>query len=205
MTHPIEAVLFDFTGVLTTSPWASLSASANGDLALLVGRYDQDTDHPWHRMERGEITIEHWLVAAQALADEAGVTLDLSPLDGLADSLTVHDDVVDHIRGLRADGFRTALVTNNVREGASRWRAMLPVDELFDVVVDSSEVGMRKPNPLIFEHTLGLLGGLAPDRAVFLDDVASNVVAARQAGLHGIVVPDPPAAALVELDQLLGR
>jgi putative hydrolase of the HAD superfamily len=203
--NPIEAVLFDFSGVLTSSPWATLSASADGNLTLLVGSYDQDTDHPWHRLERGEITIEQWLTATQALAVEAGVTLDLSPLETLGATLTVHDDVVQHIRGLRADGYRTALVTNNVREGSSLWRAMIPVDELFDAVVDSSEVGMRKPDPRIYRHTLELLGGVVPQRAVFLDDVASNVVAARQVGLHGIVVPDPPAAALTELDGLLGR
>lgn len=201
----IEAVLFDFSGVLTSSPWAALSASANGNLALLVGPYDQDTDHPWHRLERGEVTMEEWLAAAQGLADEAGVTLELAPLQALATTMTIHDDVVEHIRGLRADGYRTALVTNNVREGADRWRAMLPVDELFDVVVDSSAVGMRKPNPQIYQHTLTLLGGIPAARAVFLDDVESNVVAARGVGLHGIVVPDPPAPALVELDGLLGR
>jgi putative hydrolase of the HAD superfamily len=202
---PIEAVLFDFSGVLTSSPWGALSASSDGNLALLVGPYDQDTDHPWHRLERGEVTIEEWLVATQLLAEESGATLDLSPLESLLDTMTIHDDVVDHIRGLRADGYRTALVTNNVREGSDRWRAMLPVDELFEVVVDSSAVGMRKPNPLIYQRTLELLGGVVPERAVFLDDVASNVVAARAVGLHGIVVPDPPAAALVELDALLGR
>jgi putative hydrolase of the HAD superfamily len=205
MGRSIEAVLFDFTGVLTSSPWASLSAAVDGDLALLVGPYDQDTDHPWHRLERGEVTVEEWLVLAQAYAEAAGGQLDLSPLDALLGSLVVYEDVVLHIRALRAEGYRTALVTNNVREGARRWQAMIPVDELFDVVVDSSVVGMRKPNPLIFQHALELLGGVAPDRAVFLDDVESNLVGARSIGLHGILVSDPPATALAELDQLLGR
>ena len=97
----------------------------------------------------------------QAEADEAGRTLDLTPPAVLLSDLIVHDDVVGHI-DLRADGYRTALVTNNVREGAAAWRAMIPVDDLFDVVVDSSSVGMRKPNPAIF--TLDLLGGVAPGR-----------------------------------------
>ncbi len=82
---------------------------------------------------------------------------------------------------------------------------MIALDELFDVVVDSSAVGMRKPDPAIFTHTLDLLGGVAPDRAVFLDDVESNLVGARRAGLRTILVGDPPGPALTELDRLLGR
>src|SRR5690606_12719925 len=116
-----------------------------------------------------------------------------------------HDDVVDHIRELRADGYRTALVTNNVREGAATWRAMLPVDELFDVVVDSSVVGMRKPDPAIHSHALYLLGGLAPEQSLYIEDVESNLAGARLAGLRTILVDDPPGPALVELDRLLGR
>jgi putative hydrolase of the HAD superfamily len=201
----IRAVLFDFSGVLTTSPWPAIRASADGDLEFLTGPYHEDTDHPWHRLERGEITIEEWLASVQAAADETGRTLDLTPLQTLLGDLTVHDDVVAHIGALRADGYRTALVTNNVREGSASWRAMIPVDDLFDVVVDSSAVGMRKPDPAIFTHTLDLLGSVVPDRAVFLDDVESNLAGARRAGLHTILVGDPPAAALAELDRFLGR
>jgi putative hydrolase of the HAD superfamily len=201
----IQAVLFDFSGVLTTSPWPALRASADGDLDFLVGPYHEDTDHPWHRLERGEITIEEWLTAIQAAAEGSGRTLDLTPMQSLLAELTVHDDVTAHVAGLRADGYRTALVTNNVREGSATWRAMIPVDDLFDVVVDSSEVGMRKPDPAIFTHTLDVLGGIAPERAVFLDDVEGNLVGARLAGLHTILVEDPPGPALIELDLLLGR
>jgi epoxide hydrolase-like predicted phosphatase len=198
-------VLFDLTGVLTTSPWPAITAAARGDLELLVGPYHQDTDHPWHRLERGEITIDEWLTAVHALAETAGTSLDLAPMQSLLSTLSVHDDVVEHIRVLRADGYRTALVTNNVREGSATWRAMLPVDDLFDIVVDSSSVGMRKPDPAIFVHTLDLLGGIAPERAVFLDDVEGNLVGARSAGLRTILVSDPPGPALAELDLLLGR
>lgn len=201
----IQAILFDFSGVLTTSPWPALTATAGGDLELLVGPYHEDTDHPWHRLERGEITIKQWMEDIQALADAQGKTLDLSLLGALLGSLTVHANVVDHIAGLRADGYRTALVTNNVREGSATWREMIPVDDLFDVVVDSSFAGLRKPDPAIFAHTLDLLGGIAPDRAVFLDDIETNLAGARLAGLHTVLVGDPPDAALDELDRLLGR
>jgi putative hydrolase of the HAD superfamily len=202
---PIQAVLFDFTGVITSSPWAAIGATADGDLELLVGPYHEDTDHPWHRLERGEITLADWMAAVEVAAAEAGRTLDFTPMrTGLSD-LRVRDDVVARIRDLRADGYRTALVTNNIREGAATWRGMIPVDDLFDVVVDSSAVGMRKPDPAIFLHTLDLLGGVAPARAVFLDDVESNLAGARGAGLHTILVGDPPDPALVELEVLLGR
>ena len=68
------------------------------------------------------------------------------------------------------------------------WRAMLPLDELFDVVIDSSEVGMRKPDPRIFHLALESLGGVEPGRAVFLDDYPGNVVAAQSVGMHAILV-----------------
>jgi putative hydrolase of the HAD superfamily len=201
----IQAVLFDLTGVLTTSPWPALTAAGGGNVELLVGPYHEDTDHPWHRLERGEITIQQWMGEMQVLADEAGATLDLRPLNALLETLVVHDNVVARVADLRAEGYRTALVTNNIREGSAAWRALLAVDDLFDVVVDSSAVGLRKPNPAIFTHTLDLLDGVAPERAVLLDDVETNLVGARAAGLHTILVGDPPDAALVELDLLLGR
>jgi HAD superfamily hydrolase (TIGR01509 family) len=97
-------------------------------------------------------------------------------------------------------------VTNNVKEASEQWRALVPLAELFEVIVDSSEVGMRKPNPAIYLHALDLLGGVAPERAVFLDDAPGNVAGARRAGLHGILVDAAePAGALAELDALLER
>jgi epoxide hydrolase-like predicted phosphatase len=201
----ITAVLFDLTGVLTTSPWPNLVAAAGGDVELLVGAYHEDGDHPWHRLERGEIGFAEWFEAVTALAAEAGVTLDLSPLAALRDEMVVYPHVVERVLELRRDGYKTALLTNNVREGSNMWRSLLPVEELFDVVIDSSDVGLRKPNPAIFELALRELGVTDPSTAVFLDDLDSNVAAARDIGLHGILVGDPPDAALDELDVLLAR
>ena len=105
---------------------------------------------------------------------------------------------------LRAEGYKTGLVTNNVKEASGQWRAIVPVEDLFDAIVDSSEVGMRKPNPAIFLHALDLLGGVAPASAVFLDDAPGNVAGARRAGLHAILVdPADRAGAIDELDELL--
>ncbi|MEY2422703.1 MAG: putative hydrolase of the superfamily [Acidimicrobiaceae bacterium] len=207
----IEAVLFDFNGVLTTSPFAHMAAlgtesGVDGQvvLDLMLGPYDEDTDHAWHRFERGEITASEYGADLFARAADANLQLDFASLGNMMSRLEVHDVVIDRIRALRADGYRTGLVTNNVREASRQWRELVPVDELFEVIVDSSEVGMRKPNPAIFLHALELLGGIAPERAVFLDDAAGNVLGAQAAGLQAILVDAAdPSGALAELDGLL--
>ena len=199
----INAVLFDFAGVLTSSPWAALAEAGGGDLELIIGSYEQDTDHPWHQVERGEMTILDWMTAVKALGDERGVEVDFSPLRALLGDMTVHDPIVDHVRALREQGYKLALVTNNVKEGSEMWRSLVPVDELFDVVIDSSEVGMRKPNPAIYHHALEELGGIPPHEAVFLDDTPGNVEGARRAGLHAILV-EHPEQAIEDLTALLG-
>ncbi|MEY2462767.1 MAG: putative hydrolase of the superfamily [Acidimicrobiaceae bacterium] len=208
----IEAVLFDFNGVLTTSPFTLMAELGGGAaglepevvLDLMLGPYDEDTDHAWHRFERGEITAPEYGLDLLTRANEAGVEIDFASLRDLMGRLVVHDVVVERVRALRAQGYRTGLVTNNVKEASSEWRKLLPVDVLFEVIVDSSEVGMRKPNPAIFLHALELLGGIEPAAAVFLDDAAGNVAGARRAGLHAMLVdPADPAPALVELDALL--
>lgn len=210
-SEPVEAVLFDLTGVVTGSPWAAIGSIGDADgiepdavLELMLGPYDQDTDHPMHRLERGEIELMAYVEDIQARAEAAGLVLDFERLRTLMSDLPVHDRMVERIRSLRADGYRTALVTNNVREAGDQWRTKVPLDELFDVVVDSSAVGMRKPNPAIYHHALDLLGGVAPAASVFLDDHPGNVVGARNAGLHAILVDDVDRA-LAELDDLLGR
>ena len=198
----ITTVLFDFAGVLTSSPWGHLAAAGGGDLELLIGTYEEDTDHPWHRVERGELAIADWVVEIQALGLERGVEIDFTPLQALLGDMTVHQPIIDRVRSLREEGYRVGLITNNVREGSASWRALVPVDDLFEVVVDSSEVGMRKPNPAIYLHALELLGGVPPEAAVFLDDSPGNVEGARRAGLAGILVEDVETA-LAELDELL--
>ncbi|HEX4820703.1 MAG TPA: HAD family phosphatase [Acidimicrobiales bacterium] len=206
----IEAILFDFNGVLTTSPFAHMAALGDGAgvdgqvvLDLMLGPYDEDTDHAWHRFERGEITASEYGLDLFQRAQEANVQLDFGSLADLMSRLEIHDVVVDRVRALKADGYRTGLVTNNVKEASTQWREMVPVDELFDVIVDSSEVGMRKPNPAIFRHALDLLG-VAPEQAVFLDDAPGNVAGAKAAGLHGILVDAAdPVPALAALDTLL--
>ena len=207
----IEAILFDFNGVLTTSPFAHMAAlgtdaGVEGQvvLDLMLGPYDEDTDHAWHRFERGEITAAEYGADLFARAAEANVQLDFGSLADMMSRLEVHDVVIERIRSLREAGYRIGLVTNNVKEASSQWRELVPVHELFDVIVDSSEVGMRKPNPAIFLHALEQLG-VEPSHAVFLDDAPGNVAGAKAAGLHGILVDAAdPVPALDELGVLLG-
>jgi epoxide hydrolase-like predicted phosphatase len=208
----IRAVLFDFGGVYTSSPFslfaeaaAELGATPERMLGLVFGPYDRDTDHPWHRLERGELSLLDAREAIMALAERDGLAFDpLVILARMAGSGGAREPVVAATRNLRARGLRTALVTNNAREFAQGWRAMLPIAELFDAVIDSSEVGVRKPDPAIFSLALRELGGVAPEHAVFLDDFAGNVEAARRLGMHGVLVGNDPSDALAELERLVG-
>jgi putative hydrolase of the HAD superfamily len=210
----IEAVLWDFGGVFVPSPFSHLAGFASelgtsGDrvLALVFGPYDEDTDHPWHRLERGEIGFDECNAALIEAAAAEGVELDplalLMQMGG--DGRTIlRDDVVAVAQRIRAGGDqRTAIITNNARDFRDSWRGLVDVDSICELVVDSSEVGVRKPDPRIFELTLERLGDIAPERAAFLDDAPGNVRAAAALGIHAIRVHDDPASALSELEALL--
>lgn len=211
MTSSIQAVLFDFGGVFTASPFVAIDtyASVQGVdpaelLEVVFGSYDVDTDHPWHQCERGELGMADAFAQIAATATASGMRFDAGELfGGMTNDPFDRTIVVDVVRDVRARGYRTAVVTNNIREYGSTWRKMIPVDELFDEIVDSCELGVRKPNPVIYEIALERLGVDEPAQAVFLDDFEGNVVAARKLGLHGIVVAADPRPALDELHALL--
>ena len=211
MTSSIEAVLFDFGGVFTGSPFQAIDkyAAAQGvepqDLMDLVfGSYHADTDHPWHQCERGELGLGEAFTQITANATEAGIRFDAGELfSSMAEDPFDRTIVVDLVRSVRARGIRTAVVTNNVAEYGSTWRKMIPIDELFDAVIDSCEIGVRKPNPAIYHAALEQLGVHEPSHAVFLDDYEGNVAAARALGMHGILVGYDPQPALDELTALL--
>ena len=206
-----DAVLFDYGGVFTISPFAAVGdrgADLGVDPKLLVdtifGPYDSDTDHPWHRLERGEVSLEAAVREIIALGNQHGI--DANPFKFFAAMGIggINQSVVDCARRLRADGCRTALVTNNAAEFRDGWRKSIPVDELFDVIVDSSEEGVRKPDPRIFERTLERLG-VEASRAVFLDDYAGNIAAAEALGIRGVLVGPDPDLAVAEVDRLIPR
>lgn len=206
----IEAILFDLGGVYTESPFtamdqlsAELGTTPDTIREILFGDYHEDNDHPWHRLERGEITLRKAREKIIALGEERGLQID--PLVMLARIGTgggTRDVLIDRTRELRREGYKTALLTNNFAEVRQAWRTLLPVDELFDVVVDSSEVGMRKPDPAIFHHTLDLLS-TAAERSVFLDDFAGNIAAAGRLGIKGVLVGADVNTAIRELNELL--
>jgi putative hydrolase of the HAD superfamily len=211
MSRPVDLVLFDFGGVFTESPFFAVEGMAR-DLGvdiqqfaeLMFGAYHLDTDHPWHQLERGEITFDYAREEILALGIASGMAVD--PMDLLvrmAGGNLVRDSMVQTLRDIKAAGYATAIITNNVREFRDGWRGLIPVDELIDRVFDSSELGVRKPDPAIYQLALSGMGGVSPGRAVFLDDVEQNVLSARDLGIHAIQVPDDPEAAIRELRELL--
>ena len=138
---------------------------------------------PLFELERGEITEDgvrprgwpsaRWGPASTCAGCATCTSTTCSP----------NAEMIDFVRELRGRGLRTALLTNNVREWEPLWRAKLPeIDELFEIVVDSGFVGMRKPDPEIYELTLERLGGPSAGECVFLDDIEVNCEAAREPG-----------------------
>jgi epoxide hydrolase-like predicted phosphatase len=209
-----RAVIFDFGGVFIDSPFASLADAAERrglvpeEVALAVfGDYERDTDHPWHRLERGEITIVETrdeILARHPLPDGTAVDF-FELLEGLGGG-GVRDDMVEFCLGLRQRGLLTGLLTNNAKEFEAAWKAMLPLDDLFDDVVDSSEVGLRKPDPAIYRLSLERLD-VQPGEAVFIDDAPGNVAGAVAVGIPSVLIGHDRAdvaAAVAEVEALLG-
>jgi putative hydrolase of the HAD superfamily len=164
-------------------------------------------DHDWHRLERGEIDFATYFGGLQARAPEIlGVDLDIDAYGRFMGStaIGVHWPVVHRIRELKGEGFQLALLTNNIAEFGDHWKATFPLDELFEIVVDSSSVGMRKPDPAIYRLTLEQLR-VAPNASVFIDDNADNIRAARDLGMETVHFGEDPWGALAELDEILSR
>lgn len=213
----IEAVIFDYGGVLSTTPFAgiaeferqmgypeqSLARLLFGPGASPQGPTEHIPDHDWHLLETGRLTLDEFHDRLVTRSEEAlGKPLDLGVYAQFLRELGVgvHWMMVHRVRELRAEGYRTAILTNNVKEWGRYWKESIPLDE-FEVIVDSCEVGLRKPDPEIFRLTCERLD-VAPEAAVFLDDTRRHVEAARSVGLHGILVRDPWEA-LAELDAIL--
>lgn len=203
-----DAVLFDFGGVFTQSPFEHLMKSAESmgvDMSTLMsvvfGPYSMDTDHPWHRLERGELTLEDAVAQIKELGADSGIVSDpWEILLGMAGGGT-RDYMIDVLRIVRERGLGTAIVTNNLKEFADQWTKMIPM-EFIDVVSDSSVMGVRKPNPAIYEATLQALG-VAAERAIFIDDAPGNVEAAAALGIHSILIPHDDDGARAAANEIL--
>lgn len=211
MARELNAVLFDFGGVFTDSPFdavdsleAELGARPGQLREIVFGPYDRDTDHPWHRLERGEIALGEARERIVDIGSREGIEVDpLDVLRRMSGGSGARELVVECVRELRQRGYLTAIVTNNVVEFRPAWTRLIPIEELFDLVIDSSEVGVRKPDRAIYDMTLERLGNIPHEGAVFLDDYPGNVAAAVSLGMKGIVVEADPRPALAELTRLL--
>jgi putative hydrolase of the HAD superfamily len=191
---PITAVVSDFGGVLTTPLVQSFMAfqDQTGITTETLGKAMQaateaNGDNPLFEMERGEIT-------EVAFLDQ--LTDCLEPLLGhrpemhrfkeiYFEALEPNPPMIELMRGLKGQGYRMAMLTNNVREWEPWWRPMLPVDEIFETVVDSGFVGTRKPESRIYEITLERIGLPAP-ACLFVDDVLVNCEGAEKAGMTAV-------------------
>ena len=210
----ISAVFWDFGGVFTGSPFhldgyaRSLGTTNERLLEHVFGRYEANGDHPWHRLERGEGTLAEALEAADKSCRADGIEGFTSEGFFKAMSSGSSDQrrnlAVAKVRELTEAGIRQAIITNNAKEFGDMWRSLIPVDELFEAVIDSSAVGMRKPDPAIYRLALERLEVARPETSAFLDDFEPNVAAARDLGMHGVLVEDDITPALAELDRILG-
>lgn len=211
MTKKLRAVLFDFGGVFTDSPFHAftkyaelIGASDEQVTDIVFGGYGRDGDHPWHQVERGEISLESARDSIMALGKKQGLKVDIwEVFTSMAENGGgLRTELVKYVSKIRASGLATGIITNNVLELREHWRSMLPVDDLFDFVIDSSEVGMRKPNPAIFLKALEV-GGLTAEEVIFLDDFEGNVSAARTLNINAILVDGDGEKTIADLDAVL--
>ena len=192
----IRAVISDFGGVLTTPLLGSflafqdetgISAESLGQAMQRIA--EREGEHPLFELERGRLAESEFLdLLRRELAPELGHEPELHRFSEIYfEALDPNPPMIDLMRDLKARRYRMALLTNNVREWEPLWRVMLPVDEIFDLVVDSAFVGIRKPEPAIYELTLERIGGgIGAEECLFVDDVEDNVAAARQLGMTAI-------------------
>ncbi|HEX5712478.1 MAG TPA: HAD family phosphatase [Solirubrobacterales bacterium] len=207
----IEAIVSDFGGVLTT-PLLSSFMAVQDEIGIEPAQFGQalravseeDGVNPLFAMERGEITEAAFL---DRLTDG------LEPLAGhrphlhrfreiYLSALHPNEEMIALMRELQASGLRMAMLTNNVREWEPVWRAMLPVDEIFETVVDSAFVACRKPEPQIYEITLERLA-LPAEACLFVDDIEVNCEGARAAGMSAVHFRDNEQA-IAEVRSYLG-
>jgi putative hydrolase of the HAD superfamily len=190
----VEAIISDFGGVLTTPLIGSflafrestgVSLEELGKAMAAVGA--RLGVNPLFELETGRLGEPEFLalIAEQLSAQLARPIV----MDGFSEryfaSLKPNDAVIAYMRNLRERGYRLAICTNNVREWDPLWRAMLPVDQIFEIVVDSAFVGFRKPEPQIYQLTLERLG-VDAGAALLIDDIEINCRAARELGMRAV-------------------
>jgi putative hydrolase of the HAD superfamily len=188
-------VISDFGGVLTTPLIQSFAAVQDEtgvpfeELAKGMAKIqEQDGRHPLFELETGKLTEAEFL---NKLGDVLEPTLGHRPelhrfREIYFDALHPNEPMIELMREVKERGHRMGLLTNNVREWEPLWRTMLPVDEIFEVVVDSGFVGMRKPDREIYDLTLERMGRPEPRECLFIDDNDVNCDAARELGMSAV-------------------
>jgi epoxide hydrolase-like predicted phosphatase len=205
----IRAVISDFGGVLT-SPLIQCFVAYQERTGVDFARFgtamqqilERDEIHPLYELECGRITEDDFYAM---LERELGGEVSLAGFrDTWFETLTPNEPMIELMRSLRERRLRTALLTNNIREWEPHWRAKIPaIDEIFEVIVDSAFVGMRKPDPRIYELTLERLGDVRPEECVFVDDVDVNCAAAEALGMRAVHFTGAERA-IGEVESLVG-
>ncbi len=207
----ITTVISDFGGVLTTPLVDSFMSvqDRTGIESAALGRAmavisEEDGKHPLFELECGRVTEKDFLARlADGLEPELGHKPELHRFSEIYfDALHPNPQMINLMAELRDSGLRMAMLTNNVKEWEARWRSMLPVDDIFELVVDSAFVGCRKPQPRIYEITLDRLGA-EPAECIFIDDIDVNCDAAAALGLTAIHFRDSEQA-IPEIRAALG-
>jgi putative hydrolase of the HAD superfamily len=204
-----RALITDFGGVLTSPLQASFLAHQEEsgvsleDLGRAMARATEEHgEHPLFLLERGEMSETEFRARIGRQLEDG---FDLPRLRTLYfERLEPNRTMIDFVREVRRRGLRTALLTNNVREWEPLWRSKLPeIEELFEVVVNSAFVGMRKPEPAIYELTLERLGVRGAE-CVFVDDLEPNCETARALGMIAVRF-EHPEQAIPELRSALAQ
>ena len=200
----IRAVMFDFGGVISSSPFDAF-ARLEAEHGLPPGfirtvNATNPHDNAWARLERGELGVEEfgpeWAEEARGLGHEIDGRLVLERLGG-----EIRPQMVAAIKTCRAT-YKTACLTNNFALGETLVsEEVAAVYALFDAVLESRVLGVRKPDPRFYELACAALG-VEPDESVFLDDLGINLKPARALGMRTIKVTDPDQA-LAELERVL--
>ncbi len=207
----IKAVLWDFGGVLTTSPFEAFARyeRENGYPEGFIRKINStNPDHnAWAKLERSEVSLDDFDRLFEEEASAAGKALpgrDVLPL--LAGD--IRPAMVTALKKCAKD-FQTACLTNNIAVGEGPGMArdggvvqrIAEIMEIFDLVVESSKVGVRKPDPRFYQRALDGLE-VEAGQCVYLDDLGINLKPARQMGMTTIKVVDPDVA-LSELEAAL--
>ena len=208
----IKAVLWDFGGVILTSPFAAFrryeteKGLPQDYIRGLNARNPHD--NAWAKLERSDVDIDGFCELFEAESRAAGHEVSGTDVLKLLAG-EVRPEMVAALRTVAAN-YKTACLTNNARLGdgpgmartPEKARAIAEIMTIFDAVIESSAVGVRKPEPRFYEIACERLG-IAPTEAVFLDDLGINLKPARAMGMRTIKVGEP-AQAIADLEAVLG-